>query len=249
MDFQRLMSTNNVRFMSASAELGRRLPNFAGPTPYQHKGETSMGRPPLTDKEERVYEFINSYMSRFGRPPTYAEIRDRFRYKNNSSIQNFIQQLRLKGYIKAPIGSNKKRAIELVAKGRIRELERIPLEGTVAAGGLTEAVHHRDYVDVPRNLLRSGGEYFALRVKGDSMIEDCIMSGDLVIIRRQSNAQNGQTVVALVDNSEATIKRYYKKEDHIELVPANPSYDLIRVDHNTEFKILGVLTSVIRKLE
>lgn len=204
---------------------------------------------PLTEKEERVYEFLTEYYAQKHRPPTYAEIRDHFGYKNNSSVQDFITQLRSKGYIKAPIGANKKRAIEIVAQKQISDVEMIPLEGSVAAGRLTEAVHNRDYVEIPRNLLKSGVEYFALKVKGDSMIEDCIMDGDLVVIRRQSHASNGQTVVALVDQSEATIKRYYKRKDHIELVPANPNYNVIKLRPDADVKILGVLASVIRRLE
>ena len=204
---------------------------------------------PLTEKEERVYEFLTEYYEAKHRPPTYAEIRDHFGYKNNSSVQDFITQLRMKGYIKVPIGANKKRAIEIVSQKRISDVELVPLEGSVAAGVLTEAVNNRDYVEIPRNLLKSGVEYFALKVKGDSMIEDCIMDGDLVVIRRQSHAENGQTVVALVDQSEATIKRYYKRKGHIELVPANANYNVIHIAPETEIKILGVLASVIRRFE
>ena len=208
-----------------------------------------MSLQPLTEKEERIYEFLVQYYGEKRRPPTYSEIRDHFGYKNNSSVQDFITQLRDKGYIKVPIGENKKRAIEIVPQEKFTEVEMIPLEGSVAAGRLTEAVHNRDYVEIPRNLLKSGVEYFALKVKGDSMIEDCIMDGDLVVIRRQSHAQNGQTVVALVDQSEATIKRYYKRKDHIELVPANPNYNVIKLRSDADVKILGVLASVIRRLE
>ena len=205
--------------------------------------------PPLTEKEERIYNFISSYFDEYNRPPTYSEIKDKFNYRNNSSIQDFINQLRAKGYIKVPIGSNKKRAIELVTKKKISDIELVPLEGRVAAGKLTEAINNRDYVEIPRSLLRSGTEYFALQVKGDSMIEDCIMDGDLVIIKKQNIANNGQTVVALVDNTEATIKKYFKRKTHIELIPANPNYDVIKIEQNQEFKILGVLASVIRRLE
>lgn len=214
-------------------------------------------RPSLTEKEERVYSFLLEYRSQHGRSPTYAEIRDHFQYRNSSSVQDFIHQLKDKGYIQAPLGSSRKRAITLITNqsqslgfdpGLEAEL-RVPLEGAVAAGRLTEAVHQKEFVDVPRSFVRSGGEYFALRVKGDSMIEDCIMDGDLVVIRRQHTAGQGQTVVALVDNAEATIKKYYKRKDCIELVPANPSYDVIRVAPQTEFKILGILSTVIRKLE
>jgi repressor LexA len=118
----------------------------------------------------------------------------------------------------------------------------------VAAGLLTEAVSNREFIDVPVSLLKPGVNYFALKVRGNSMIEDCILDGDTVVIRKQSNANNGQIVVALVNN-DATIKRYYKKKNRIELHPANPSFDVIIVDPAAEFKILGVLASVIRQCD
>jgi len=201
----------------------------------------------LTEKEEKVYGFIKGYFDKYGRAPTYAEIRDKFNYSAISTVQDFINQLKMKGYIEAPIGTNRKRALELV-ENDFSDLAKIPLSGTVAAGQPIEAVETRDYVDVPKNLLKKNGDYFALKVKGDSMIEDCIMEGDVVVIKRQSNASNGQTVVAILDN-EATIKRFYRKKGQIELHPANPNYKIIKVPENSEFKILGVLASVIRRVE
>lgn len=129
-----------------------------------------------------------------------------------------------------------------------QETTSIPLEGKVAAGKLTEAVRSNESVEVPKNMLKPGAEYFALTVKGDSMIEDCIMEGDLVVIKRQHSALNGQTVVALVED-EATIKKYYRRHGKIELHPANPHFQIITVPENKEFKILGVLASVIRRLD
>ncbi len=206
-----------------------------------------MNQPALTEKEERIYQFIRDYAHQYRRPPTYEEIRTRFGYRHTSSIQDFLVQLRDKGYIRVPIGANRKRAIEVV-ESESSELATVPLEGTVAAGRLSEAVNIRDYIEVPRSMLRAGGEYFALRVKGDSMIEDCILSGDIALIRRQQQAENGQTVVALVDN-EATIKKYFRRRRHIELVPANPNYEAIRIGEDTSIAILGVLVSIIRHLE
>ena len=203
---------------------------------------------PLTEKEQRVYDYIKAYFGDNQRAPTYTEIQNEFGYSNVSSIQDFISQLKQKGYIKAPIGANKKRALELVGAHEISDVEHLPMLGRVAAGYPIEAVETREYVDVPRNMLKSGIEYFALTVKGDSMIGDCIMDGDYVVIKRQTTAENGQTVVAIVNN-EATIKRFYRKKGHIELHPANPQYDVIVVPPHSEFKILGVLSSVIRRME
>ncbi len=201
----------------------------------------------LTPKEQKVLNFISAYCERHGYAPTYVEIQEKLGYRAVSSVQQFIKQLVAKGHLRANIGDNKKRSLTLLG-GAKSELMVVPLEGSVAAGRLTEAVRNTENIEVPRSLLRAGAEYFALRVKGDSMIEDCIMDGDLVIIKRQSSANNRQTVVALVDD-EATIKKYYRRGEAIELHPANPNFDVIKVKPGAEFKILGVLASVIRRLE
>ena len=123
----------------------------------------------------------------------------------------------------------------------------IPLEGYVAAGRLTEAIQNREYIEVTPDLVKSNQDMFALQVRGDSMIEDCIMDGDLVIVKRQPTARNGQTIIAMVDG-DATLKRYYKRTNSIELHPANPNYAIIHVAPTANFQILGVVTNVIRKL-
>ncbi len=199
---------------------------------------------PLTPKEQKILNFIKTYSEKRGYAPTYSEIQEKFQYKAISSVQQFIQQLVDKGYLQVPIGESRKRALILAKTENATE---VPLEGYVAAGRLTEAVTHREYVNVPTDMLKSGADYFALKIKGDSMIEDCILDGDLAIIRRQEEANNGQTVVAIV-GSDATIKRFYKKKTHIELHPANPNYDVIKIQPDEDFKILGVLASVIRRL-
>ena len=118
------------------------------------------------------------------------------------------------------------------------------MTGLVAAGSPIDPVLQSELIDVPPSMVR-GGETFALRVKGESMKEDGILPGDLVVVRRQETARNGQTVVALV-NREATIKTYYKKDTHIELHPANAAMQPIMVQPSDEFHIEGVLIGVIR---
>ena len=197
----------------------------------------------LTPKEQKILDYIQSYRDRHGYAPTYAEIQKRFAYKAVSSVQQFIQQLVRKGFLQASMGANRKRA--LVVADEESDVVALPLEGTVAAGRLTEAVQNREFFEIPKSMLKSSAEYFALKIKGDSMLGDCIMHGDVVVIRMQTHAENGQTVVALVDEA-ATIKRFFKKRDHIELHPANPNYDIIEIPRHQEVKILGVLASVIR---
>ena len=120
----------------------------------------------------------------------------------------------------------------------------VPLAGIVAAGSPIEPVLQSELVDVPPTMLR-GGNIFALRVKGESMKDDGILPGDLVVVRKQETARNGQTVVALV-NQEATVKTYFKKESHIELHPANAAMQPIIVRPSDEFHIEGILIGVIR---
>jgi len=120
----------------------------------------------------------------------------------------------------------------------------IPMAGMVAAGSPIEPVPQSELIDVPPSMLR-GGSTFALRVKGESMKDDGILPGDLVVVRKQATAQNGQTVVALV-NQEATIKTYFKKDSHIELHPANQAMQPIIVTPSDTFHIEGILIGVIR---
>ena len=131
-----------------------------------------------------------------------------------------------------------------VAIDQLGRSPEIPLAGTVAAGSPIEAVPQSELIDVPPSMLR-GGNTFALRVKGESMKDDGILPGDLVVVRKQETAQNGQTVVALV-NHDATIKTYVKKGTNIELHPANVSMQPIIVRPSDAFHIEGVLVGVIR---
>ena len=131
-----------------------------------------------------------------------------------------------------------------VAIDRLGRMSEIPMAGIVAAGLPIEPVQQSELIDVPPSMLQ-GGKTFALRVKGESMKDEGILPGDLIIVRKQETAQNGQTVVALV-NGEATVKTYMKKPGHIELHPANAAMQPIIVQADDEFQIEGVLIGVIR---
>ncbi len=131
-----------------------------------------------------------------------------------------------------------------VAIAQLARKTQIPMAGVVAAGLPIEPVTQSEWIEVPTGMVRSG-ETFALRVKGESMIEVGILPGDLVVVRKQPTAHNGQTVVALV-NREATIKTYFKTSSHVELHPANATMKPILVTSADEFSIEGVLVGVIR---
>jgi repressor LexA len=134
-----------------------------------------------------------------------------------------------------------------VAIDQLGRSSEIPMAGMVAAGSPIEAVQQSELIDVPPSMLR-GGNTFALRVKGESMKDDGILPGDLVVVRKQETARNGQTIVALV-NHDATIKTYFKKDSHIELRPANAAMQPIIVKPADTFHIEGILIGVIRHCE
>jgi repressor LexA len=131
-----------------------------------------------------------------------------------------------------------------MAVDRLSRPSEVPMAGVVAAGLPIEPVQQSELIDVPPSMLQ-GGKTFALRVKGESMKDDGILPQDLILVRKQDTAQNGQTVVALV-NGEATVKTYFKKSGHIELHPANPAMQPIIVQPGEEFHIEGIVIGVIR---
>jgi repressor LexA len=149
--------------------------------------------------------------------------------------------LERKGYIRLPSEKNRKRAIEVISPVETRQFE-LPLLGMVAAGKPIEAVQDMRAIEVPPSMIGSG-DYFVLQVKGDSMQEDGILDGDLVVIKKQPTAENGETVVALINN-ETTVKKYYKRKNHVELRPAHAGMAPIRIkggDLLIEGKVVGVV--------
>ncbi|MFO1464238.1 MAG: transcriptional repressor LexA [bacterium] len=195
----------------------------------------------LTPKQQGILEFLQSYSQAKGYPPTQREIARRFRLKSLGSVQDYLQALERKGYLsKSAYG---RRAIQL--NDVHADAVRLPLLGTVAAGMPVEAIERQERIDVPKALLK-GGENFVLLVRGDSMIEDGIHDGDLVIVRKQPTAQVGQTVVAMIDG-EATVKKFYPGADRVELRPANCAMRSIWVGHGQGFQILGVVVGLMRR--
>ena len=155
-------------------------------------------------------------------------------------MQNYLVRLEREGSLARDW--NARRGMR-VLQPQASEIE-LPLAGTVAAGKPIEAIETPDSIEVPRSMVGSG-ENFVLRVQGDSMIGDGILDGDYVVVRKQSAAENGQTVVALI-RGEATVKRFYRKGAAIELHPANPAMTPIRVADDESFRIVGVVVGVIR---
>jgi repressor LexA len=195
----------------------------------------------LTKRQQVVFEFIKGYIQTHGISPSYEEIRKNFGFGSYNSVQKHLKQLVAKGYLKTP-WENQKRALTLVEPGPTIAI--LPLLGRVAAGRPIEAIAHPETVEVPEMLLR-GEDNFALRVVGDSMVDEGIRDGDIVIVKRQRDAENGQTVVALIGD-DATIKQFYRRGGRIELRPANARMTSIVVDEG-DLQVQGIVVGLIRK--
>jgi repressor LexA len=214
----------------------------------------------LTDRQQEILDFISQSIVERGYPPTLREIGTHFGIRSTNGVNDHLRALEKKGYLQRE--DLKSRALRPVSMGgqpslatRERDDARadiveIPLVGRVAAGVPLLAVENvQDTVQVDRFFIGQTREVFALRVKGESMIEDGIFDGDFIFVRKQLQANRGDTVVAMI-NDEATVKRYYPEGDTIRFQPANASMQPILVKKR-EFKsinIIGVVIGVYRKM-
>lgn len=196
----------------------------------------------LTDRQKEIYQYIKTYIQKNSIAPSYEEIKKNFGFKSLSTVFEHLQNLEKKGFIQK--GSyNQKRAIQLINFGK-RTIT-IPLVGTVAAGNPLETYETIEYIDVPEEMLGKG-ENVALKVRGNSMIDSGIFDRDIVIVKRQATAENGQIVVAIIDR-EVTIKKIYFQKNVIELRASNPEVKPIFVTAEKEFQIYGILVGLYRK--
>jgi repressor LexA len=195
----------------------------------------------LTERQRAIYRFIKDYIQAHGIAPSYDEIRQAFRFRSYNSVRKHLKRLEEKGVLKSP-WANRKRALQLVEPAPPPGL--LPLLGRVAAGRPIEAIAAPETVEVPETLLR-GDDNFALRVVGDSMVDEGIHDGDIVIVKPQRGAENGQTVVALIGD-DATIKQFYRQGARIELRPANSTMRPIVVEEG-DLQIQGIVIGLIRR--
>ena len=201
----------------------------------------------VTAKQRRVYDFIRRYVESNQEPPTMAEIGRQFQMSSSASVHGILAALEREGLIRRI--PNVSRGIELVEQSSApNEENEIPLLGIVAAGQPIEAILNHNTVPVPKDM-QGRGRTFALRVRGDSMIEENIQDGDIIIVASQSTADNGQVVVALIDGNYATVKKFYREPDFIRLEPANPQYKPIFVKTPERIQIQGVVRGLIRKYD
>lgn len=226
----------------------------------------------LSPKEKAVLEFIEICLAESGVSPSYQEIKDHFGLASFNSVQNYLKQLSAKAYIEIP--QHQKRAIQILkpstavqdvfsqfvsTTGSSRppllqareEILSLPLMGKVAAGQPIESFTHDEFVDVPPSLVKNASKTFALKVQGESMIDDGIWDGDIILVQKQNHSSNGEIIVATVDN-EATVKRFFlrphpeTKERQVELRPANSKMKTMWFDPS-QVDIRGIVVGLIRK--
>lgn len=197
----------------------------------------------LTKRQKQLYDYIDDFIVRNGYAPTLEEIGEQFNLSSLATVHKHLTNLEEKGLIKRKW--NFSRAIELVPQQKKAGAIELPLLGYVAAGAPIEAMENAEGFSVPEEFVRRQNT-FALRVKGNSMIDDGIWDGDYIIVEERPNAANGETVVALV-NGEATVKRFYReKGGKIRLMPANESMKPI-VANGKDVTVRGVVVAVMRK--
>lgn len=198
----------------------------------------------ISKRQEQILEFIKTQIKTTGYPPSVREIGKAVGLKSSSTVHNHILQLEQKGLLKRdPTKTRAIIPIENEPSDLMTESINLPVVGNVAAGSPILADQNiEEYLPVPVNFVGSGS-HFILKVKGESMIEAGIMDGDYLIIRQQTNANNGEIVVAIVED-EATVKRFYKKDGYIELRPENSSMEPMIFD---DVQIAGKVSGLLRR--
>ncbi len=195
----------------------------------------------LTQRQKQIYEFVKKYIRKNDYAPSLEEIKKNFKLKSVSTIHEHIETLQTKGFLEKT--DNQARAINIFES---EPMVQIDILGNIAAGQPLEAIADRqETIAVPKINLPKSGEFFGLRVSGDSMIDENINDGDIVIIKKQPSADSGDKVVALINNNEVTLKKIYKEKGKIKLQPANPKIEPIYVDPNNLI-IQGVVIDIIK---
>ena len=198
----------------------------------------------ITDRQKEVLTFISNYTEENSYPPTVRDISEHFGISLRA-VQDHITALQKKGYL----SQSQKRARSIHVLSDVREKEpalfigKVPVLGTIAAGRPLLSDENLDgYVNLTEPFVRPGKNYFALRVRGQSMINAGILDGDLAIVEQSSVAADGQIIVAVIDDA-ITLKRYYKEAERVRLQPENPTFPAI---YCTEVKIVGILSNIVR---
>jgi repressor LexA len=202
----------------------------------------------LTKRQQEIFDFIKKYSAKYGYPPTVRDIGKAVGLASSSTVHAHLANLEKVGLLRRD--PSKPRAIEMLDKavGAVKEVvspSGLPVVGHVAAGQPILAEENiEDYVQIPGIAGGDEGE-FILNVRGDSMKNAGILGGDWVVVRPQETATDGEIVVALVGEAEATVKRFFREEDHVRLQPENETHEPIR---SREVRVLGRVVGVLRRV-
>ena len=201
---------------------------------------------PLTRRQREILDYLTEYIEHRGYAPSFEEIAERFHFQSLATVHEHLTNLERKGYIRRT--PNESRAIELVPPRGQTGATELPLLGLVAAGQPIEAIADAtDTIAVPDTLLPRRGRSYVLKVRGRSMIDEQIKDGDYIVVHERAQAENGETVVALVGGESATVKKYYREPGGwIRLQPANTEMSPIRVNER-DVLVQGVVLGVIRR--
>jgi repressor LexA len=200
---------------------------------------------PLTKRQREILNYLTTYTEQNGYAPSFEEIAAVFNYNSLATVHEHLSNLERKGYITRSY--NESRAITINPTEATPKAIELPLLGAVAAGYPIEAVTHDETITVPESFVGRSGNHYVLRVRGMSMIDEQIRDGDFVVVNDRGRADNGETVIALIDGTSATVKKYYRERDgRIRLQPANQTMEPIYVNEN-DVKIQGVVVGVLRR--
>lgn len=195
----------------------------------------------LTKKQKEVYDYIKDFISENGYSPSYREIAEAFELSSVATVATYIDYLKEKQYLSGE--ESGARSLQLTPVFEDRTFE-IPLLGSIAAGRPIMAIRTNETITIPRDMM--GKDVFALKVRGDSMIDEGIFDGDYVVIQKLVNPKNGDIVVALVDGENVTLKKFYREKDRIRLQPANGKYKPI---YSRKVVVQGKVRGVIRRFK
>jgi repressor LexA len=201
---------------------------------------------PLTKRQKEVLDYVTQFIELHGYAPSYREIGAYFKYGSVATVAEHIESLVSKGMLQK--SDNEARSIQLV-KTEVDATPSVslPILGLVAAGQPIETLGiHNETLEVPPFMVSRRNSY-VLQVKGDSMIDEGIHTGDYVVVTEKPTPSNGEMVIALINGGEATLKRYYKENNHIRLQPSNAAMEPIIIEPGTPIEIQGIVIGLIRK--
>ncbi len=204
----------------------------------------------LTKKQKELFDFLKNYISKYDISPSFEEMKEAVNLKSKSGIHRLITSLEQRGFIKRL--KHKARAMEIIEKDynlnniNLQSIN-IPLVGSIAAGDAIEAIENtNDFISIPTSMTSPNSKYFGLKVKGLSMIDEGIFDGDIAIIRKTNNVENGKIAAVLTQDNEVTLKTIKFNNNKVMLIPANQSYQT--KEYNTgEIQVQGTLSGIIRK--